>query len=476
MKKFIFSIATLFMLGILITSCQKELIDEPTDDLSINQNLKRGEGLTRLEVGKSLQRLIKNRSTNRMLVSTLGDDELPLFQLADSKGESSMLGDLLNESNTPVKGIENVDPLLNLFIYYPNEEEDFGKPIVNVVVVDEQNKEAVMLDAKGNTSEISDNSEITQVTLVLKTHESLVALNPRTLIGLDGRSYVLIKDMLRFITPIKTTSSHDIYEKGDIEDLENVTTMIPFDFDDEDPWDLFCSNGIQDFWEDGVDCGGPFCVPCQNTETCNDGVQNGWETGIDCGGPFCEPCEVYAGVCGYEADRDVNPSKDYLHKFKLADCGSWKAVHEIWEGKYYEFRIDVIFADANGEVSNVRKTKSIHRKYLRKKKWGSCKETMWYDFSPDLDIVTWDPLTYGDAMKYIWTEEDTGAEISIPFTIKSKFEIPGIGGFEVSAGITLKFKDKDDLLGESVVEYCDNTEGHGTAYNTGDVAFYVRQH
>jgi hypothetical protein len=53
----------------------------------------------------------------------------------------------------------------------------------------------------------------------------------------------------------------------------------------------FCSDGIQNEDETGIDCGGS-CTPCStNTvETCSDGIQNEDETGIDCGGSSCDPC------------------------------------------------------------------------------------------------------------------------------------------------------------------------------------------
>lgn len=47
-----------------------------------------------------------------------------------------------------------------------------------------------------------------------------------------------------------------------------------------------CNDGLQNGNEEGVDCGGPECSPC---EDCFDGVQNGDEMGIDCGGS-CTPC------------------------------------------------------------------------------------------------------------------------------------------------------------------------------------------
>ncbi len=74
-----------------------------------------------------------------------------------------------------------------------------------------------------------------------------------------------------------------------------------------------CMNNIQDEDEEGIDCGGKDCEPCQtcydkilnNQEeeidcggpncpacfNCDDNIKNYDETGIDCGGPICRPCE-----------------------------------------------------------------------------------------------------------------------------------------------------------------------------------------
>ena len=56
-----------------------------------------------------------------------------------------------------------------------------------------------------------------------------------------------------------------------------------------------CDDGIQNGDEEGIDCGGSVCPPCEVIPTCDDGIQNGDEEGVDCGGPDCEPCD--AVVC-----------------------------------------------------------------------------------------------------------------------------------------------------------------------------------
>jgi len=53
-----------------------------------------------------------------------------------------------------------------------------------------------------------------------------------------------------------------------------------------------CDDGIQNGDEEGIDCGGSDCPPCQVDPTCDDSIQNGLETGVDCGGPDCPPCST----------------------------------------------------------------------------------------------------------------------------------------------------------------------------------------
>ncbi len=91
-----------------------------------------------------------------------------------------------------------------------------------------------------------------------------------------------------------------------------------------------CTDGIKDFTETDVDCGGPDCQACSGGQTCGagtdctsgicainadpataknpnppaacanelccmpgsctDGIRDGAETDVDCGGPGCKPC------------------------------------------------------------------------------------------------------------------------------------------------------------------------------------------
>ena len=53
------------------------------------------------------------------------------------------------------------------------------------------------------------------------------------------------------------------------------------------PSNATCDDMIMNGDEEGVDCGGSLCAPC---DTCMDGVMNGDEAGIDCGGANCPVC------------------------------------------------------------------------------------------------------------------------------------------------------------------------------------------
>ena len=479
MRKFILSGATLMLFSMIFYNCQKESFNDSKNYVPrIGGTQEFVE--TRLNYGQVFKDVISDPSSSRAIQELLGDDEIPLVALNESTALSQLVSKSSDATKLGITGLDAIteaDPLLNLYVYYPNDEIT-DSPIERVIIAnsDRESQDVSIIDKSGSVTIMGDEDGLDVVALVIKPSESLIAINSSSMRDYYGNSYEHLGVLFDRASSLYTTGSYDLYNKEEITDLENIAILIPPPGDGWDE-DYYCANGIQDPWEEGVDCGGPFCVPCNTNPTCNDGVQNGWETGVDCGGPFCEPCEVYDGICGQLSDRDQNASEDYLHKFKLTDCATFKTIREfLLEGKYYEFRIDVIFADANGAVTNVKKSKSIHKDNIRKKKNGKCQYTKWYDFSPDLDIVYWNPDTYGDAMKYIWTEEDTGGKIKIKvFSIKTKFKIFG-QEINIESGIDLEFTDKDDFLGESVVNYCNNTDGDGTFRTTGDVEFYVRQH
>ena len=494
MKKNFLYLFLLAFTVFLLTNCENSNISDGEDSLNVLVKHREGE-YNRLDVGLLLSQIIENDETNSLLKEVLGDEEVPYFDLQNVGSRTKNFGSLLDEtaaeSDATFRGISTAqilreDPLLNLYVFYPEDydgNELTEGPLQHVAVVTGQGDRdpVFLIDERKKISTMTEDDIIEVPTLVLKINEELTAVSNRTFVDLTGRSYAdsrTCKDVARVYY---STETHTIYRRGD---LDECVDHQRFFIDDElGPWD--CDNGVQDYWEDGIDCGGPFCAPCQPYGSCNDGIQNGLETGVDCGGPNCVPCvtdpPAYDGLCTPHgpSDRDQNTSKDYLHSFKLKDCDTWGYVNQkeaVKEGKYFEFKVFIIFAQANGTIGNLTKTKAIKKKKLRKKTWIFwCKHTLWYDFQPDLEIVTWNPNTYGDAMKYGWTEEDPSATLEKSYSVESKFKIDSVA-FTVSGDRQVQIKEEDDILGESVVEYCDDTDGNGTLYTTGDVEFYVRQH
>ncbi|MBN1275149.1 hypothetical protein JXA12_02560 [Candidatus Woesearchaeota archaeon] len=94
------------------------------------------------------------------------------------------------------------------------------------------------------------------------------------------------------------TACAKVYDKaGNTDDASASFTIIPW-----------CSNGIQDPEEEGVDCGGPCPASCND---CANGRQDENEEGVDCGGVCPTSCEDVAncgdGVVGGNEECDGEP-------------------------------------------------------------------------------------------------------------------------------------------------------------------------
>jgi len=91
------------------------------------------------------------------------------------------------------------------------------------------------------------------------------------------------------------------------------------------------------------------------------------------------------------------------------------------------------------------------------------------------EIVTWDPNRWGDAMHYAWLEMDGGAESTQSIKFSSTFEEEDKSKETIEISTSWKVKADDDLLGESIVQYCDMADGEGEFYDAGKVYFHVKQ-
>ena len=176
-------------------------------------------------------------------------------------------------------------------------------------------------------------------------------------------------------------------------------------------------------------------------------------------------------ICeGKDGDRIYNDQKDHLNKFKFTTPQNAKDA-EPWTAGAFEIRTVIVIGDSDTDsLWTIEKINNVSRGDLIDCNiWGNNCSLFW--FNADQDIVTWDPEEMGLQMKYTWIEEDNGP--TIKFTIGAKIELGG--GAEINSSVEIEITPEDDLLGDSLVEYCDNTDNEGTSYNTGSINFYVNQ-
>ncbi len=160
-------------------------------------------------------------------------------------------------------------------------------------------------------------------------------------------------------------------------------------------------------------------------------------------------------------DRDRRAGKDKIKRVKFNNKTAFNNAKDGWFDGGLELKLTVFFGQANGAISQISKNFYTREKDMKTTKW----------LNLDVEIVNWDKTIYGDAMLYSWVEEDPGDPVEIKSGFTSKFDDNTTQSFEIKKTVT----DKDDILGESVVEYCDATGGYGHLYNTGTVQFQVNQ-
>ncbi len=81
-----------------------------------------------------------------------------------------------------------------------------------------------------------------------------------------------------------------------------------------------CMDGMMNGSETGVDCGGPDCPSCAS---CSDGVMNGDESGIDCGGSMCPACPCTDVTLTYPSPSIIpNGTDKWVDQFIMINGGS----------------------------------------------------------------------------------------------------------------------------------------------------------
>lgn len=169
-------------------------------------------------------------------------------------------------------------------------------------------------------------------------------------------------------------------------------------------------------------------------------------------------------------DRDRKTSRDVLNKMIFNDMTQLRRVKEWFDGGL-DIEINIFFATPNGAISKVTKFISGRDHDFQDCPWFSCSPE-W--FGINTEVVTWDKALYGSAMLYIWIEKDGGSTSTVSSGLSTTFDNNGI---KTTLNTTVSYTKQadDDPLGESIVEYCDNTDGSGEQYTTGRIKFHVKQ-
>ncbi len=175
--------------------------------------------------------------------------------------------------------------------------------------------------------------------------------------------------------------------------------------------------------------------------------------------PSGEPCNG--------CDRDCKNTKDELVKVKFNSISTLRKAEPWLYGKIELQALITIGNQSPSAFWGLTKTNVGKRKdYRTCDFWGNC-TPIWRNINAE--ILTWDPNEIGDRMKYSWYEIDNNTgTVTISATV-------GFPNNNVTGSVTFNLGTQRYFLGESYVEYCDNADGNGTLYNTGDVSFYVKQ-
>ncbi len=214
---------------------------------------------------------------------------------------------------------------------------------------------------------------------------------------------------------------------------------------------------------------------CDDPDTDGDGIPDNED---DCpnevgpasnnGCPEDPGCVAPAGC-----DRTNRNDKDEIYKFKFSSCDAYQSTTNLFEGDR-EMRASVTYASLNtltgvAETSTILKAGSFSKNTLRDANfWGTCQSTNWV--TVNWETFTWDYCTYGEQAYVYWYEEDnpdTTASLALGVTFT-------LGPVSIPISFTIPFANENDPLGGSLVQYCDEADGSGYQYNTGNINFYYR--
>jgi hypothetical protein len=167
-------------------------------------------------------------------------------------------------------------------------------------------------------------------------------------------------------------------------------------------------------------------------------------------------------------DRDIDPDKDELHRVKFKTIEAYRQARDGWLNSRFELKVIITLGTINGVPQVLEKMIINDENEYRSCGIFNC-DPRWVNVLSE--VITWDKAIYGDKMHYSFYEYDGTGDSS---TITVQFPVTiGATTFNITSSHTIK--SNDFPIGNSYVEYCDNSQNDGYTYNTGTFEFQVRQ-
>lgn len=179
--------------------------------------------------------------------------------------------------------------------------------------------------------------------------------------------------------------------------------------------------------------------------------------------------------CTLECDRDCKTGYNYIEKGKFASLQALRDYEDFIFGAP-----ELRFLMLKGAVLTTAFT-ILSKTYSNSKRgsWKSCGwlpgscEIQWHTMN--LQMLKWPEVEMGDRMRVEWWEEYefAGGGYSSWLAEGVQFRDRGLtfGDANYSSPTSVNGKS----MGQTVIYYCDNTEGIGQYYTAGDFEFYVNQ-
>jgi len=179
--------------------------------------------------------------------------------------------------------------------------------------------------------------------------------------------------------------------------------------------------------------------------------------------------------CEEECERDCEDGTENIRRFRARHNYEswWKASGEFLFYTIFAEGVTYELADGTLEVTGDALDYVIHRFA------GVEDNNTWY--YPDFEIIIWDREGDGDRMKHVLYEDDGGNETTVEIPLNFSVTVPvGSTGATVtgSAGATINIDltNRDDLIGESIADYCQDIDPDGFEYHpSNQVDFYLNE-